>query len=364
MIAIPQVIKILNKARISAAEDTTSGIVKSAENYVADFMLKNKGIIPNDVLIFDCNKTGCSLTNTLENYNLEGLTELDFKGTKPSSGKIMINNDNQKISVVNLEVNGYICNYPVNGKVECKDKTTDDVDSGKELLENKNYETGDKISLAGYDWHVISDYNNKVTLLMDWGQVSNMAHCTYDTDISRDCGATTFVMYSWDKSLIRNYLNNTLYFELKAKIANELVPTKICIDPSMSQYGGYLEDEMNMISDPYSTCKNGYVEDYIRLITYSEFWNLSPNYTGTNDLYPNTSGITRLSSANDYTNWLYCESEDCGDNSQFWWTMQSASCCNSDDVRYAGAVKYNGYILQQVSWQNFGVRPVITIEKK
>ena len=28
LIAIPQVIKILNKARISAAEDTTSGIVK------------------------------------------------------------------------------------------------------------------------------------------------------------------------------------------------------------------------------------------------------------------------------------------------------------------------------------------------
>ena len=40
LIAIPQVIKILNKARISVAEDTTSGIVKSAENYVVDFMLK------------------------------------------------------------------------------------------------------------------------------------------------------------------------------------------------------------------------------------------------------------------------------------------------------------------------------------
>lgn len=98
---------------------------------------------------------------------------------------------------------------------------------------------------------------------------------------------------------------------MKTKIANELIPTKICIDPSMSKYGGYLEDEMNMISDPYSTCKNCYVEDYIRLITYSEFWNLSPSYTGTNDLYPNASGITRLSSANDYTNWLYCESGDC-----------------------------------------------------
>ena len=40
LITVPQVIKILNKSRISAAEDTTSGIVKSAENYVVDFMLK------------------------------------------------------------------------------------------------------------------------------------------------------------------------------------------------------------------------------------------------------------------------------------------------------------------------------------
>ena len=39
LIAVPQVIKILNKARLSAAEDTTYGITKAAESFVADFML-------------------------------------------------------------------------------------------------------------------------------------------------------------------------------------------------------------------------------------------------------------------------------------------------------------------------------------
>ena len=41
LIAVPQVIKILNKARLSSAEDSTYGIVKSVENYITEFMLKN-----------------------------------------------------------------------------------------------------------------------------------------------------------------------------------------------------------------------------------------------------------------------------------------------------------------------------------
>ena len=83
LIAIPQVIKMLNKARISAAEDTTSGIVKSAENYVADFMLKNKGIIPAGDLKFECSDNSCSMSkellDSLVEYNLDGLDKLDIK---------------------------------------------------------------------------------------------------------------------------------------------------------------------------------------------------------------------------------------------------------------------------------------------
>ena len=43
LIAVSQILNILNRARLSATEDTTSGIIKSAENYVTSFMLQNSG---------------------------------------------------------------------------------------------------------------------------------------------------------------------------------------------------------------------------------------------------------------------------------------------------------------------------------
>lgn len=38
LIATPQVIKILNKSRLSAAEDSTYVIIESVDTYVANFM--------------------------------------------------------------------------------------------------------------------------------------------------------------------------------------------------------------------------------------------------------------------------------------------------------------------------------------
>ena len=122
LIAIPQVIKILNKARISAAEDTTSGIVKSAENYVADFMLKNKGIIPAGDLKFECSDNSCSMSqellDSLVEYNLDGLDKLDIKGTIPKSGIVVIKNSGKQIVVSDLKINNFTCNN-INGKSKC-----------------------------------------------------------------------------------------------------------------------------------------------------------------------------------------------------------------------------------------------------
>ena len=122
LIAIPQVIKILNKARISAAEDTTSGIVKSAENYVADFMLKNKGIIPSGDLKFECSDNSCSMSqellDSLVEYNLEWLDKLDIKGTIPKSGIVVIKNSGKQIVVSDLKINNFTCNN-INGKSKC-----------------------------------------------------------------------------------------------------------------------------------------------------------------------------------------------------------------------------------------------------
>ena len=131
LIAIPQVIKILNKARMSSAEDSVYGIVKSAENYITEFMLKNNGELPNEKLTFSCGNGGCSLDNNLEGYNLTDLDKLNYKGTKASSGKVTIENEN--IEVSNIIINGFTCNYPIEEKAKCY--TSDDL---KDLLEINN----------------------------------------------------------------------------------------------------------------------------------------------------------------------------------------------------------------------------------
>ena len=129
LIAVPQVIKILNKSRLSAAEDSAYGIVKSAESYVANFMLKNDGSMPSKNLEFECSNSGCVLKTTdLGDYDLTDLNELSFKGVKPTSGTVTIEDNGQTIKASNLVINGFKCNYPNNeGKVSCGKGTNSDV---------------------------------------------------------------------------------------------------------------------------------------------------------------------------------------------------------------------------------------------
>ena len=121
LISIPQILKILNSSRISAAEDSVYGIVKSAENYVANFMLQNTGDFPSKNIKFSCNGSICSLDNKENyeaNYNIEGLEKLSFKGTTPNSGKIVINNSGKNVYVLDALINGYTCNY-TGTRTEC-----------------------------------------------------------------------------------------------------------------------------------------------------------------------------------------------------------------------------------------------------
>ena len=364
LIAVPQVIKILNKARLSSAEDSTYGIVKSAESYVANFMLNNDGSMPSKNLEFECSNSGCVLkTTNLENYDLTDLNELNFKGVKPKSGTVTIEDNGQTIKASNLEINGFKCNYPNNeGKVSCEKGTNSD-----DNPQTKVYKSGEAIELGGYNWHVIGETSENITLLMDAGQIEDMAHCTNDLDASTDCGVDStgkYYVYSWDKSLINSYLKNTLYPILKNKITNEILPVSVCTNPSLGNgvatYGGYLKTEIEKISG--ASC-NSYETDYVRLITNSEYWNLSPRYDGKDTNYPNVSGITRLSTDSDYKDWLYCKSNKCGRSDGYWWTMASSSRSDSYGVMGARAVFSSGDLYNNNGEYAFGVRPVITIKK-
>ena len=252
---------------------------------------------------------------------------------------------------------------------------TDDVSKTITIKEN-TYQTGDAVELGGYKWHVIGEYkdeNNRslVTLLMDANQLgdnSNMAHCTNDTDESTDCGVDStkkYYVYSWDKSKIRAYLNGEFLTSLESKIENKIVSTSICANPSRGDsgitYGGYLMSELNVIGKT-EECTNQ-VSDKVRLISFSEYYNMSPYYSSADKNYPNVENITRISKSSNYTSWLYCNSSICGDSGGWWWTIGSSSYDYSTGVRFARFVISGGDFNDNLSENAHGVRPVITIVK-
>lgn len=119
LIAVPQVIKILNQARISAAEDTTYGIYNATQDYISEILLKNGGDFPSGELTFTCDTTSCKIDNfssLSSEYNLE--EKLDYKGTKVKGGKIIVSNNGTDIVINGLKVNEFVCDYK-NEKSEC-----------------------------------------------------------------------------------------------------------------------------------------------------------------------------------------------------------------------------------------------------
>ena len=121
LIAVPQVMKILNQARVSAAEDSTYGVYNATQDYVSKVMLDNGGDFPGGELTFTCDNTSCKLDNyaTLvsEGYNLE--ETLDYKGKKATGGTIKITDGGKDIIIENLIINGFTCNYS-NEKATCE----------------------------------------------------------------------------------------------------------------------------------------------------------------------------------------------------------------------------------------------------
>ena len=100
----------------------------------------------------------------------------------------------------------------------------------------QRYKTGEPYELGGYKWHVISDDGINLTLLMDANQLgdnSNMAHCTTAYNSNNNCTYNgSYIVYSWDKSQIRTYLNGEFLTDLEGKIGNVIVSTSICTDSS------------------------------------------------------------------------------------------------------------------------------------
>ena len=133
LIAVPQILNIIYKTKLAAAEDSTLGIAEAANNYIGNFMVRNDGSLPSGGLTFVCNGE-CTLdtSNILGDYDLKNLTQLQFSGTKPTGGIVRIDSDGKSIIVDDLLIGDFVCNYPVDGRASCINK--DEVDKNKPLI--------------------------------------------------------------------------------------------------------------------------------------------------------------------------------------------------------------------------------------
>lgn len=124
------------------------------------------------------------------------------------------------------------------------------------ICKNTIYDIGNAITFGGYNWHVISNNDNDITLLMDYNQISDRSHTI--------TGSTT---YKWENSAINSYLNSSLLPLINAnKISssNELLEFDICKDETSN--GGY---PGSILSN--NSCNLGYVKSKVRLLDNSEF---------------------------------------------------------------------------------------------
>ncbi len=113
LIAVPQVIKILNKARISAALDSSDGYIKAVENKIVLEEMKDKENKITD---------GTHLVKDLD---------IDYKGKGPSSGVVVV----EKMNIKNARL--CINNYSV------------DYDGEKSSISNSNYcDTDSKLIIS------------------------------------------------------------------------------------------------------------------------------------------------------------------------------------------------------------------------
>ena len=170
--------------------------------------------------------------------------------------------------------------------VEYQDNSVSD----KEYVNENEYQIGESVSYAGFDWHVINteleaDGNQKVTLLADSGSIpQKMAHTHASSSI-----------YKWGESNINGYLNNVYNTSLDYGV---LYPVAVCNDASglqVASHGGNIS----------GVCQSyDFVDSRVRLLSSEEYLTLTTSslsnidwLTGNEDYWLASSNDTTYSKA-------------------------------------------------------------------
>lgn len=169
------------------------------------------------------------------------------------------------------------------------------------LCQNEIYDIGDSVLFGGYNWHIISNNDSNVTLLLDYNQMGNTMKHTINTDTS----------YKWSRSEIKQSINGDFLNAIntnKLSDKNTLINiVQVCDD----------ETETNGYPGSISTnniCKTTYVNSMVRLLDNSEYVTLKQylinNSVDTSWLYSNTIGSWMLSNGSGTENKILLVNSD------------------------------------------------------
>ena len=142
LIAVPQVIKILNKARISAALDSSEGYIKAVENQIVLEEMKDEENKITD---------GTHLVKDLD---------IDYKGKGPSSGVVVV--EKMNIKNARLCINNYSVDYD-GEKSSISNSNYCDTDSKLIISVNGNEEEIALTDSLTYNYTLTSDILNSST---------------------------------------------------------------------------------------------------------------------------------------------------------------------------------------------------------
>ena len=130
LIAVPIVMNLITKARLSAAKDSAYGVLKSAQNYYAEKLIDTQGAGFEDVT-FECKGGECF-------YQGEEKETLKINGTIPTSGKIAVTSTLGAKLTTPLVINGYYCDYVDEAEtaIDCS-TTMKDLTNSSEITEEE-----------------------------------------------------------------------------------------------------------------------------------------------------------------------------------------------------------------------------------
>lgn len=213
------------------------------------------------------NNNKVSFKSSFSNLEYKISNKDDFKGdwikTK-YDGNLLINSFN--------EGDNYIWFKDEKGNISDLVIFSVDCLSSKGSVYDKNvfYCTGSIVKLDSFEWIVVKDESDKITLMKKNSLEEKISHCDLGDDSY--CSGSDTSIYRWSASKVNDYLNNSFINVLSEETKLQLETEYIC-----DEYVNYTCDEMSCGGFKKNTINNNnwncvdYTPSKIRLISFDEY---------------------------------------------------------------------------------------------